>query len=266
MLPATEFLASNDPKFSERVGRPDLGTFVAANPPPFSIGAATPPPPASDDWPYIYHRGHSIPRAYLTISLILLAMAFLMTRGTISVRKTSTWNFFFLGAGFLLLETQMVSRLALYFGATWLVNCVALSAILITLVLANFWVEWRKPKQLLIFYAALVACLGVIYLIPWAALPFGSRVVGTLLAAAYGFPVFFAGIIFAETFRRSEDKSGSFGSNIVGAVAGGLAQNVSFVIGLKALLLLAIVFYVLASVFGRDMNKSALLRPTAANQ
>ena len=142
-------------------------------------------------------------------------------------------------------------------------NCVALSAILITLVLANFWVEWRKPKQLLIFYAALVACLGVIYLIPWAELPFGSRAVGTLLAAAYGFPVFFAGIIFAETFRRTEDKSGSFGSNIVGAVAGGLAQNVSFVIGLKALLLLAMVFYVLALVFGRGITKSALLRPTS---
>lgn len=265
MLPATEFLASNDPQFAERLARPELAAFVAANPPPFSPGGATPPPPASDDWPYIYHRGHSIPRAYLTISLILLAMALLMTRGKISVRKTSTWNFFFLGAGFLLLETQMVSRLALYFGATWLVNCIALSAILITLVLANCWVEWRKPKRLLIFYVALVACLGAIYLIPWTALPFGSRAVGTLLAAAYGFPVFFAGIVFAETFRRSEDKSGSFGSNIVGAVAGGLAQNVSFIIGLKALLVLAMVFYLLAWFFAQARKKLALQSPTAAN-
>jgi hypothetical protein len=160
-----------------------------------------------------------------------------------------------LGAGFLLLETQMVSRLALYFGATWWVNCVALSAILIMLVLANFWVQWNRPGRLMSYYAALIACLIAVYVIPWADLPLGSRIVGTLLAAAYGFPIFFAGIIFTESFRRCEDKSGSFGSNIVGAVAGGLAQNVSFLVGLKALLLLAAVFYLLAELCGQEFQK-----------
>jgi hypothetical protein len=71
-----------------------------------------------------------------------------------------------------------------------------------------------------------------------------------------GFPVFFAGIIFTEFFRRREDKAGCFGSNIVGAVAGGLAQNVSFVIGLKTLLLLAVGFYVLAAICGRREKDS----------
>jgi hypothetical protein len=51
-------------------------------------------------------------------------------------------------------------------------------------------------------------------MIPWTELPFGSRAVGTLLAAAYGFPIFFAGIIFTESFRRCQDKSVSFGSNL----------------------------------------------------
>ena len=253
-LPATVFLAANDSDLWQRAARPELAAFVAANPPAFSPSAA-PPPVATDDWPYVYHRGHSIPRAYLTISLILFAMTLLMTRGEFTVAKISTWNFFFLGAGFLLLETQMVSRLALYFGATWWVNCVALSAILIMLVVANFWVEWQKPGRLVMYYAALIVCLIAIYMIPWTELPFGSRVVGTLLAAAYGFPIFFAGIIFTESFRRCEDKSGSFGSNIVGAVAGGLAQNVSFVIGLKALLLLAGVFYLLAALCGQDWEE-----------
>ncbi len=253
-LPATVFLAANDSDLWQRAARPELAAFVAANPPAFSPGAY-PPPVATDDWPYVYHRGHSIPRAYLTISLILFAMTLLMTRGEFTVAKISTWNFFFLGAGFLLLETQMVSRLALYFGATWWVNCVALSAILIMLVVANFWVEWQKPERLVMYYAALIVCLIAIYMIPWAELPFGSRVVGTLLAAAYGFPIFFAGIIFTESFRRCEDKSGSFGSNIVGAVAGGLAQNVSFVIGLKALLLLAAVFYLLAALCGQEWEE-----------
>ena len=157
----------------------------------------------------------------------------------------------------MLLEAQMVSRLALYFGATWWVNCVALSAILLTLVLANFWVEARQPLGgLLPYYVALAFCLIAIYLIPWADLPLGSKTVGTLLAAAYSFPILLAGIIFTESFRRCQDKSASFGSNIVGAVAGGLAQNISFVIGLKALLLLAAVFYLLA--LGNGTRKESL--------
>ena len=250
-LPATVFLASNDSALWQLAARPDLAAFVAAHPPAFSSGT-TPPPLATDDWPYVYHRGHSIPRTYLAISLILFAMALLMTRGEFAIAKVSTWNFFFLGAGFLLLETQMVSRLALYFGATWWVNCIALSAILIMLVVANFWVEWQKPERLVMYYAGLIICLIAIYMVPWTQLPFGSQVVGTLLAAAYGLPIFFAGIIFTESFRRCEDKSASFGSNIVGAVAGGLAQNVSFVIGLKALLLLAVVFYLLAALCGQE--------------
>jgi len=253
-LSATEFLASNDSNFWQRAARPELSAFVAANPPAFSLGAA-PPPPAKDDWPYVYHRGHSIPRAYLTISVILLVMALLMTRGKFAVAKTSTWNFFFLGSGFLLLETQMVSRLALYFGATWWVNCIALSAIMIMLLVANCWVEWQKPEQLAMYYVGLIFCLLAIYVIPWSELPFGSRAVGTLLAAAFGFPVFFAGVIFTESFRRCEDKSSSFGSNIVGAIAGGLAQNISFVIGLKALLLLAGIFYLLAALCGQERTE-----------
>jgi spermidine synthase len=250
-LPATEFLASDDSNLWRRAEQPELAGFLAAHPPAFSPSAA-PPSMATDDWPYVYHRWHSIPRAYLTISLILFAMTLLMTRGEFALAKISTWNFFFLGAGFLLLETQMVSRLALYFGATWLVNCVALSAILIVLVLANFWVEWQKPERLVPYYAALIVSLIGIYVIKWTELPFGSRAVGMLLAAAYGFPIFFAGIIFTESFRRCEDKARSFGSNIVGAVAGGLAQNISFVIGLKALLLLAGVFYLLAAICSQE--------------
>ncbi len=257
---ATVFLASDDPDFCRRAARPDLATLIAGNPPPFSP-AFDPPPPTTDDWPYVYHRSHTIPRAYLTISLILLAMAVLLTRRELAVRKLSTWNFFFLGAGFLLLETQLVSRLALYFGATWWVNCVALSAILLMLVLANFWVQRRKPDRLRLYYVALVASLIAIYVVPWHQLPFGPRSLGTLLAAAYGLPVFFAGVIFTETFRRCEDKSSSFGSNIVGAVAGGLAQNASFIIGLKALLLLAAIFYLLAAVYGGQPRAGFSPRP-----
>jgi len=74
--------------------------------------------------------------------------------------------------------------------------------------------------------------------------------IGVLLSVAYLFPVFFAGIIFAESFRRCERKSQAFGANIVGAVAGGLTQNLSFILGMKALLLLAGLYYAGAGLSG----------------
>jgi spermidine synthase len=254
-LSATEFVASNDPGAWERAEKPEFAAMIQKNPPPFSLDLREAPALTTDDWPYIYHRSHTIPRAYLTISLILLAIAFVLTRRALEPRKASTWNFFFLGAGFLLLETQIVSRLALYFGATWWVNCIALSMILAVLVAATFcvdrgWARTNKQFPLLPWYAGLISSVLAIYFVPWELLPYGTLTVGSLFGAAYCVPVFCAGVIFAETFRQCADRSACFGSNIIGAVAGGLAQNLSFIIGMKALLLLTAVFYLFAAGFG----------------
>jgi len=249
LLSATEFIASNDSGAWDRAANAPMADFIQANPPAFPLSTEGAPPPITDDWPYVYHRSHSIPRTYLTVSLILLGIAILATRRSFQPGKSSTWCFFFLGAGFLLLETQLISRLALYFGSTWMVNCIALSAILIVLIFANLFVERAPGLSLTLPYVLLVAGLLAIYLVPWDSLPFTTRVVGLILAAAYCVPLFFAGVIFGETFRRFAEKSGAFGSNIMGAVAGGLAQNISFIVGLKALLLLAALFYVFAGLF-----------------
>ncbi len=249
MTSASVFIASDDPGLWRRAERPDLARLVAANPPPFPLTTLEAPPAATDDWPYVYHLGHSIPRTYWTISLLLLVIAVLAVGRVMEHRQASTWNFFFLGAGFLLLETQLISRLALYFGTTWVVNCAALSAILLVLVLANLSVARWQPRRLGVFYVLLISSLLANYIFPWQHLPYGARVVGILLSAAYSVPVFFAGIIFTEAFRRCAGKSSAFGANIVGAVVGGLAQNLSFVIGMKALLLVAAVCYASAGFF-----------------
>jgi hypothetical protein len=209
------------------------------------------PPVTTDDWPYIYHRSRTIPQTYLFVSLVLMGIAFLLVRGTFQVGEFSTWHFFFLGAGFMVLETQLISRLALYFGTTWLVTSTVLTAILVTLVLANIYVSHFRPTRLNIHYGLLLAALAADYFFPWDHLPFSSHIVGLLLCFAYAFPVFLAGIIFTEGFRQTSKKSEAFGANILGAVAGGLAQNVSFILGIKMLLLLAIFFYAGAGFFHR---------------
>jgi spermidine synthase len=250
LLSATEFIASNDAGVWTRAAEPGLARMIKEHPPDFSLDPRQAPAPTTDDWPYVYHRGHNIPRAYVTISSILLLIAFLATRRVFDPGKASTWNFFFLGAGFLLLETQIISRLALYFGATWLVNCFALSMVLGVLVLANVCVEYAVAEGgLLPWYVALLASLLGIYFIPWEQLPFGTLAVGASLAGAYCVPLFLAGVIFSDTLQRCGNRSLCLGSNTIGAVAGGLAQSASFIVGIKALLLVAGGFYLLAAVF-----------------
>ncbi len=261
MLQATVFIASDDPGLSARAGAVDMG---ALKPPSFPLYTSGAPPPATDDWPYVYHRERSIPRTYLTVSAILLALTLLLARRSFTPRKIGTWQFFFLGGGFLLLETQLVSRLALYFGTTWVVNAVALTAILIVLVLANGYVARVKPMRLRIYYVPLALALVVNYVFPWERLSLPATTIGVLLSAAYAVPVFFAGIIFTESFRRSASRSNALGANIVGAVAGGLAQNASFIVGMKALLLLAAGFYVVAAVLDIAAGGEAASVPSPA--
>jgi len=250
---ATVFLTSQDPAWWERTKQPDLQALLRT--PVFPIPTTDSIPITTDDWPYVYQRDRAIPRPFLTVSLILMGIAVLMARPVLRMGQPGSWQFFLLGAGFLLLETQMISRLALYFGTTWLVNSVAISGILVVLVLANVYVARRDSVNLIPWYAVLVAALLVTYFLPWQDLAYSTRTVGVLLGLSYCVPVFCAGVIFTDCFRRTAARSTAFGANIVGAVAGGLAQNVSFIIGLKALLLMAAVLYAAAAVLGRKRSR-----------
>jgi len=248
LFQANVFVESQDPALWTRVALPELAQFLKEHPLEYPVPGDESISPTTDDWPYVYHKTRTVPKIYWSVSAILILMAFLLMHKKFPYRQNLTWQFFLLGAGFLLLETQMVSRLALYFGSTWDVNCIALTFILLVLVAANLVVDRMRSIRLLPMYALLVAALIAIYVVPWIQLPFGTRTVGTLLACAFSVPIFFAGIIFTESFRRAKGTGNFLGSNILGAVAGGIAQNLSFVFGIKALLLVAALFYAVAGV------------------
>jgi hypothetical protein len=242
------FIESQDPALWQRAASPGLAQFLRDHPLQFPVPGDETISPTTDDWPYVYQKTRTVPKIYWSVSAILIFIALLLVRKKFPYRHNLTWQFFFLGAGFLLLETQMVSRLSLYFGSTWLVNCIALTFILLVLVAANVVVDRVRSIRLLPMYALLVVALIAIYAVPWIQLPFGTRTVGTLLGCAFSVPLFFAGIIFTETFRRAKGAGNFLGSNILGAVAGGIAQNLSFLFGMKALVLVAALFYAVAGL------------------
>ena len=85
---------------------------------------------------------------------------------------------FFLGAGFMLLETKGVVHMALLFGSTWMVNSIVFFAILVMILLSNLFVLAFKPQKLWPYYALLVASLLVNSFVSmdyFLSLPGGSR-------------------------------------------------------------------------------------------
>ena len=51
-----------------------------------------------------------------------------------------------------------------------------------------------------------------------------------LTSVVLNLPVFFAGIIFITTFRKTKNRHMAYGANLFGAVTGGLLESLSFVL------------------------------------
>ncbi|MBI4379848.1 MAG: hypothetical protein HY574_01460 [candidate division NC10 bacterium] len=243
---ASVFVAGNP----ERVRRtlaadPELARFIETNVITYPAGQTT---MATDDWPFLYHRGRYVPRIYLIFSILLAATAVLFTGRHLAGGAGRHWHFFFLGAAFLLLEVQIVSRLALFFGTTWIVNSIVISGVMIMILLSNFVAErWPKPGYGLLYLMLLFSIL-LIYVIPLERLFLKSELAkGFVAGGLFCLPVFFAGLIFITSFRTTPEKDAAFGTNILGAILGGFLEAVSFISGMRFLLLLAAGLYLLSA-------------------
>jgi hypothetical protein len=157
---------------------------------------------------------------------------------------------FFLGAGFMLVETKAVVHMALLFGGTWIVNSVVIFAVLVMIVLANWFVAVAKPSRLAPYYAGLLLSLVVSALVPMESFLGMNRAAQIVAASVLAFtPILFAGVVFAVSFSQVIEPDRAFGANIAGAMFGGLAEYSSMVLGFQYLLFVAVGLYVL-SMFG----------------
>jgi len=261
---ATCFVISPGARVEDALtGDARLQAFVEQHP---ATLESTDVPVTTDDWPYLYQREKRIPRAYISIAAIVMLLASCFYITIPEARKQLPSLFFFsMGAGFLLLETQAISRLALYFGTTWQVNAIAISGLLTTLLLANVLIErWPDFLPRSWIFSGLLAGLLAAYWLPFSRIPAVPGLVGILVVVVFAIPVFFAGLLFSVEFRAVEWPSAALGANILGAVVGGLLENLSLVMGMHALLLVTLILYCLAGVgllrgkvLGVEMSPSA---------
>jgi hypothetical protein len=223
--------------------------------------------PATDDRPFPYLKTPSIPSRYLwTLGLILLvsAIAVRLAGGRFGAMH-GYLDLFFMGAGFLLLETKSVVQFALLFGTTWFVNALVFAGVLLT-VLCAIEVEQRTGvRKRTLLYPLLFVGLLIAALVPVSWLLSLETVPRFFVATALAFfPVFIANLVFASRFRDTADPTTAFGANLLGAMLGGVLEYLSLITGYRGLLVVAALLYALAWIFGaRKLGGDTTVIPDA---
>jgi len=205
---------------------------------------------ATDHWPFLYLESRTIPFAIWSVLALFLyfAITTLQRQAPLQVLATREgMHLFFLGAGFMLLETKGVTELSLLFGSTWIVNALVIAAFLFMGLAANTLVMFR-PVSLRFAYSALFIFLALGMFLPYTLLG-GLPIVAKVLASALlvALPVFFSGLVFSRTFRDVARPAQGLGINLLGAVVGGALENLVMVGGTPILGVLAIIIYALAA-------------------
>ena len=100
--------------------------------------------------------------------------------------------------------------------------------------------------------AVLLALLALNYLIPVGAIGFESRALESLFYAVLMFsPILCAGLLFGSAIKRSTSLARDYGTNLLGAMVGGVGEYLSLVTGFRALLFLIALCYIGAIVTRR---------------
>jgi len=187
--------------------------------------------------------------SYLPMLGLVVLLSFLLSRSFLhEKRQVSHLPFFFLGAGFMLVETKAITELGLAFGNTWQVIAIAIAGILTMAFLSNSAVQWLRLKSSFLPHLLVLATLFVGWWIAKAGgLP--STSAGRLgTAFLLTCPVFFSGIVFSSLLSKESGVSGVMAVNLLGAMCGGILEYNSMYFGFHFLYLLAMGLYALSLV------------------
>jgi spermidine synthase len=210
---------------------------------------------STDDWPFLYVPHRVFPVSYLPM-LGLVAILSMLLYGKFfgAVPRIGQAPFFFLGAGFMLVETKAITELGLTFGNTWQVVAVAISGILVMSLFSNTVVQKLKVRGALwAHFLVLASLLGGWWVARMGGFPstiFGRAATVFVLTC----PIFFSGLVFSSLLSAEANISGVMAINLLGAMFGGILEYSSMYFGLRFLYLLA------AGLYGMSFLITALQR------
>ena len=205
--------------------------------------------PATDDRPFVYFFGSSLPALYLLALGCVLLVSLVCVRALAGPFRTMRpyADLFFMGAAFLLLETKNITSFALLFGTTWVVNAIVFAGVLVAVLLAVETTRRLRTPSLPVVYAGIAVSLLVAFAVPNSALlslPLIPRIVAAV-ALAFA-PIYLANVAFAKRFSTTDDSRAAFAVNILGAMVGGCLEYVALLTGYRNLLILTALLYLAA--------------------
>jgi spermidine synthase len=209
---------------------------------------------STDDWPFLYMPRRTYPRTYVTVILALLGASVivirqLVPRGRGRAGSRFSAPCFFLGAGFMLLETKSITELALVFGSTWLVVSAVITAILLMGFAANLVVaRLQHPRATVVYALLLLSILGCWQLSRLDVAALGAAGGRVFLTIVLTLPLFFAGLAFSTELKTRAAVPAALSANLIGAMLGGFLEYNSMYLGFESLWLLGLAMYAAAAV------------------
>jgi hypothetical protein len=204
---------------------------------------------STDDWPFLYMAERVYPRSYLFMGVVVIALTALLAANFTRERpETSHAVFFFLGAGFMLVETKAITELGLTFGNTWHVIGISIAGILAMAFLATVAVSRWRLRGVVLPFVLLLASLGAGWWVSRAG-GFPPTATGKLAAVLLlSLPILFSGILFARFLDTGVSIGPAMAVNLLGAMLGGLLEYNSMYFGFRFLYGLAGLLYACAFV------------------
>jgi SAM-dependent methyltransferase len=213
---------------------------------------------STDDWPFLYMPVKKYPLSYLVMIVLLVIVSALFIRRFLpGTTKGFSAPCFFLGAGFMLIETKGITELALAYGSTWLVISIVISCIMLMAFFANLIVSKTGPISPRLSYGALAASLLVGYGMTFTNISGSSPwLIQITMPLLLTLPLFFSGFIFSTEIKRTNSIATALSSNLLGAMLGGFLEYNSMYFGFRSLYLFALIMYVFAFL-GSGVTKRA---------
>jgi hypothetical protein len=202
---------------------------------------------STDDWPYFYMPQRVYPVSYLfMVAMVLLLSVGLLASFTRERPGLRHGTFFFLGAGFMLIEAKGITEMGLVFGNTWQVTGVMIAGVLVMACLANEVVARLGVRRPLVAYLLLLASIAAGLAVARSgglpATPSGKLATLVVLSS----PLFFSGIAFSASLNAGGGIAAAMAANLLGAMCGGLLEYNSMYFGFQFLYWLGVFVYLAA--------------------
>ena len=171
---------------------------------------------STDDWPFFYMSYRIYPLSYMILILFIFAVSFIFIKKHTGINLSKfSFTSFFLGVGFMLMETKGITELAKIYGSTWIVVSIVIVSVLFMAYIANLLIikKFKISNNQIYFYLliSILVSMGITFInfynYPTYLLKIFVPIILTL-------PVLFSGLAFSRELIKSGSTAKTLTCNI----------------------------------------------------